>query len=295
MNLSLVTDSRMRITHALLATFALSIMADVAWAEPTTVTFGKRPSAIGDGLDQTIELETILKTRKRQDNEVIEEEQRRSGRQQRRQVTVGAIEAGRVVGVEVEFLQSKESLDDVEVTDPVVGKTYKCVLKEDELQVYTLEGKIPPLEEYKVVAQAMESLGKPNPLANYLVGRQLSIGEEIILPNEVAQQVFGLDKRLGVVDKFVLKLTTIESVDARLTATFDAEVEAIGSGSTQMRLMLAGPLMVECATSRVVTTKLSGPIGMLESRGSLGNTYQIDGTGRLQLRIASRYRDLSER
>lgn len=293
MHLLKVMNNRMPWGCRLVVIGLIACVAQVACAEPTSVTFGKRPSVVGDGLDQTIELETTMRTRKRQSSEVLEEQQRQTGREQRRQVTVGVIEAGRVIGAEVTFLQSKEHRDQIEVADPVVGKTYKCVRKQEELQVFTESGKIPPLDEYKVVAKAMESLGKPNPLADYLVGRQISLGEEITLPNEVAQQVFGLDERLGVVARFVLKLTKIESFEGRLTATFATEVEAVGSGSTQMRLVLAGPLMIECASSRVVSTDLSGPIGMLESRGSLGNTYQIDGTGRLQLKIASRYRDFA--
>ncbi len=294
MKIMLIENRRPHCFSCFFASLMLVFLVTTASAEPTTVTFDKRSSVVGDGLDQTILLETIINTRKRQDQKIIEEVQRRTGRQQRRQVTVGAIEAGRVVGVEVSFLESKESLGEVEVSDPVVGKAYKCVRKNNELQVFTLDGKIPAINEYKVVAQAMESLGKPNPLADYLVGRQLSLGQELTLPSEVAQQVFGLDKRLGMVDKFDLKLTTIETVEGRLTATFDAEVEAIGTGSTQMRLLLNGPLIVECATSRVVMTELTGPIGMLESRGSLGNTYHIDGTGRLQLKISSRFRDLNK-
>lgn len=264
----------------------------IAQDVPQTVTFSKRAAVVGDGLDQTIEFETAIKIRTREAQQVIKEEQVRSGRKQHRQVTARVLEAGRVVEVEVTFLASAESRQEIHVDDPVVGKTYRCVRSKEDLQIFGADGQIPPMAEFKVVAAAMESLGKPNPLADFLQNRQLSVGEQLTLPNEVAQQVFGLDKKMGTVEKFALKLTSIESIDGRLVANFDADVEATGSGSTQMRLVLTGPLVIECATCRVVTTELSGPIGMLESRGSLGHTYYVDGTGKLHLKIVSRYRDL---
>jgi hypothetical protein len=74
-------------------------------------------------------------------------------------------------------------------------------------------------------------------------------------------------------------------------AVFLARVEAASSDSSQMRLQVEGPLVLQLDTCRAVRVDLSGPIGMSETRGSYSTAYQMIGTGQLKMRIASTYRD----
>ena len=48
---------------------------------------------------------------------------------------------------------------------------------------------------------------------------------------------------------------------------------------------------MESTSCRVVSAKLSGPIGLAETRGSAGHIYQIEGTGNLQLAMHAEYED----
>ena len=70
-----------------------------------------------------------------------------------------------------------------------------------------------------------------------------------------------------------------------------AAVQAASNSATQMRLEVAGPLVVDVATCRAQRIAFIGPIGLSESRGSYSTASQMIGTGRLQMSVASIFRD----
>ena len=78
---------------------------------------------------------------------------------------------------------------------------------------------------------------------------------------------------------------------AQNCAVFFANVEAISTDASQMRLQVEGPLVVQVDTCRTARISLIGPIGMSETRGSYSTAYQVIGTGRLQVNMASAYRE----
>ncbi|MGL4513974.1 MAG: hypothetical protein ACRCT8_12860 [Lacipirellulaceae bacterium] len=258
---------------------------------PVRVKFAKRASAVGDTIEQAIDTSLDVKLRERRGAEVIDERATASTRRQRRRVTATSIDAGRVVAAEVRFFESHAERGALRADDPIVGKAYHCRRQGERLVVTTDEGQVPPKDEFVAVSLAMESLGKPNPLADYLAGRDVTVGERLVLPAEVAAGALGFDDRLGRVERFALTLAAIDERGGRRLARFDGEVEATGAGSSQMRVVVTGPIVVEVATCRVASAELSGPFAMIESRGSLGNTVLVDSTGRLGLKIAAEHRD----
>jgi hypothetical protein len=262
-----------------------------AAADAGRVTFAKRAAAMGDTLEQAIESSLDLRLRTRSGTQVLEERATASQRLQRRRVTATAIESGRVVAAEVRFFESRQSCDGRQADDPVVGKAYHCRRQGERLVVVTDEGADPPIDERILVEHAMESLGRSHPLADYLDGREVAIGEAIELPSAVAAEALGLDGRLGRVERFCLILREAPTVDGRKLAKFAAEVEASGVGSGQMRVVMDGAVEVEVDSCRVVAAELRGPMGMLQTRGSLGNQVLLDSTGRLSLRVAVEHRD----
>ncbi len=177
---------------------------------------------------------------------------------------------------------------------PVRGKTYLCHREPGEngkLIVTDEAGNRPPTEEYDIVAQQMEMVGRPNPLAQFLVGRTIAIGEKLELPKDLASQIFNLGDKFGEVTRFTLKLQKVQSENGAACAVFLASVEAASSNASQMRLEVEGPLAVEVDTCRAVRIALAGPIGMSETRGSYSTAYQVIGTGRLQMNVASVYHE----
>ena len=109
----------------------------------------------------------------------------------------------------------------------------------------------------------------------------------------MAERLLGIGDPLGQVDQFVLTLEDVRPIGGAEIVVFKANVSAASSDSSQMRLELAGPLVVQVDTCLAVQADLIGPIGMVETRGSLDHTYQMAGTGRMTVRIASTYHDVA--
>jgi hypothetical protein len=282
------------------------------------VHFARRAPQVGDQLEQTVAVELRLDTMVRQGNEVLEQTKTAIRRHQRRKVTTTDVEAGRPMAVIVRYVEAKKQAasgqstaelpagfpDGPATPQPVEGKTYRCRREGDELRITDAQGDIPPLDEFEIVAQNMDSLGRANPLADFLAGRTVNVGQTIQLPNELAQKLLGLGDTLGEVTRFSLTLNKVAPFDAapgtRHTvlpgaglAVFRASIDAASNDSSQMRLQLDGTLVIQAETCRAVQASLTGPIGMSETRGSLTATYQMTGTGKMTVNIASIYGDIA--
>lgn len=288
-------------TLRLLAPLAAALLLTPAtdWAAeggPQSITFGRPTSRVGDIIQQTVRVGLALDSKVRQGAEVIDEEHRRVDRTQQRTVTATALDGDRVAAAEVRFGPSHAEVAEgpdagAREDDPVVGKTYLCWREADELRITLPDGKLPPMDEYAVVARAMQTLGTPSPLAEHLAGRTIQVGEKLSLPNAVAQQALGFDATMGEVVDFQLALKAIETTDGQRLARFDARIEAVGAGSQQMRLFIAGALVLEEATCRVSSADLAGPIAMSSLRGPSSQGYQMDARGKMHVRVASAYTD----
>jgi len=269
-----------------------------------TVRLGRRVPRVGDRVKQSISLEMRLTTSLRQANELIERSQTMMHNQQRRIVTTTQVDRGHTTAVTVRYLQATKQIDPLsrdesaKVSPPaaqaVQGKTYHCRRdggEDGKLIVLDAQGQIPPVAEFEIVAQNMEMVGRVNPLAGFLAGRSIAVGETIQLPKGVADRVFNLGERYGEVTQFDLTLQRATSEDGLACAEFLARVEAASNDSSQMRLQVEGPLVVEVDSCRVLRTDFSGPIGMSEMRGSYSTAHQLIGTGQLKMSIASTYHD----
>ncbi len=269
-----------------------------------TVHFAKQPARVGDEVEQNIGLELRMTMSMRQGNELVGKNQTTVRTNQRRVLTTTAVDDGRTVAMKLHYSVATKQEAVADATDasnpptvtpqPVQGKTYICRRdsgENGELIVTDEAGNRPPTDEYEIVAQQMQMVGRPNPLAQFLAGRTIAVGEKIELPNGVASQIFNLGERFGKVSRFTLTLQKVQSGGDQTSAIFQTNVEAVANAATQMRLEVEGPLVVDVATCRAQKISLLGPIGMSETRGSYSTAYQMIGTGRLQMSVASAYRD----
>ena len=225
-------------------------------------------------------------------------------RQQRRIVTTTHVADGMPVAVLVRYAEAAKQIaagsDRGQLRRVEDGVRSRCKARRivaaataSALLITDEAGEIPPLDEYEIVALNMESLGRPNPLADFLAGRTLTVGQKLALPHEVAEKLMGLGGELGKVTRFDLTLTEITPIDGATCAVFHASIEAASNDSSQMRLAVEGPLAIEVDTCRAVQASFTGPIGMSETRGSLSATYQMAGTGKMTVTIASKYNDVA--
>lgn len=269
---------------------AMSLAPSLAAAE--SATFGRRPTVVGDAIEQTLRVEMRLHTTSRQGAEVVDEASSEVDRSQRRRVTASRTRAGRVSGATVQFFEATSTHNGESTTDVVAGKSYQCERGEDDkLTVLTDKGLMPSMEEYALVARAMETLGAASPLAEYLAGKTVEVGERLDLPAELAQRALGFDKQFGTVDRFLLELQELHEVDGRRVARFGATIEASGAGTGQMGLVIEGVFEIEEPTCRVVAADLTGPIAVSGLRGVGVVAHQMDGRGRMRMQLAARFRD----
>jgi hypothetical protein len=268
-----------------------------------SVQFDRRVPQVGDQLEQSLSIGLKLDTMVRQANEVLEQSKTALRRHQRRVVTTTHVTGGLTDAVTVRYVEAAKQMasgtsagklgEFATSPQPVQGKTYRCRRDGEALLITDTDGKIPPLDEYEIVALNMESLGRPNPLAAFLAGRTVAIGQRLALPNDVAEKLLGMGGELGSVTRFELTLTDIKTMDGTTCALFQANIEAASSDSSQMRLAVDGPLAIQADTCRAVHAAFTGPIGMSETRGSLTATYQLTGTGNMSVDIASKYDDVA--
>jgi len=275
--------------------------------ELRSVTFKKRAPQVGDTVEQTLGHELRLSTTIRHGNELGEKNRTTARNDQLRVLTTTHVEENRAVAVRVQYLEATKRLKAVEAAgpalpdddgaktlQPVAGKSYLCQRlpgADGALSVTDEEGHIPPTDEFEIVVQHMEMVGRANPLADFFAGKELSIGQTIELPKDVASKVFNLGEQFGEIAKFELTLEKIAFIDRSTGAVFRAHVEAAATGASQMRLELEGPLVMEAETGRAVKVDLSGPIAMSETRGSYSTSYQLLGTGQLKVSVRSAFRD----
>jgi hypothetical protein len=285
------------------ASFDAAVASDL----PQSITFIKKASQAGDRVEQSQAVEMRMTTTVRQGVTLVEQTRGNVCYAQRRVVTTTSVDHGRVTEVKVQYIDatkqvsesaaganSKPLSEGTKSPEPVAGKTYVCRREPGaagKLKVTYLDGKVPPEEECNIVSQHMESIGRPNPLAEYLDGRQIAIGETIQLPQQIARRIFSLGEAFGEVTQFDLTLQTVEHSGSHAQATFNARVEAASNNASQMRMQVEGPIVVQVDTCRALKVDLSGPIGLSETRGSVGNSYQVIGTGNLKTHIASTYHD----
>jgi hypothetical protein len=272
-------------------------------AAPQNIRFSRQTTRVGDEIEQNLGLELRMTMTMRQGNEMIGTDHTTVRTNQKRVLTTTEVADGRTVAVRLQYpVATKQELivegngpeQPTLAAQPVQGKTYICRRdsgENGELVVTDEAGNRPPMDEYETVTQQMQMVGRPNPLAQFLAGRTITVGEKVELPSAVASQIFNLGEKIGRVSRFTLTLKKIQTDGGVTSAVFQADVEAVANAARQMRLEVEGPLVVDVATCRAKQISLVGPIGMSETRGSYSTAYQVIGTGKLQMSIASTYRD----
>jgi hypothetical protein len=272
---------------------------------PRSIHFARRAPQVGDQFEQQVTFDLKLHEVMRQGNKIEEQAEMVTRRRQRRVVTTSDVTNGTTVAALLRYPEATQqvitareakelpTLSAPVSPQPVQGKVYRCRRSGGELQITDEQGRIPPLDEYKIVAQNMETLGHASPLADYLGGRTVSIGEKLLLPHEVAERLLGLGDDLGQVSRFELVLDEVKTVGGAECGVFSASVDAASNSASQMRMQVEGRLVIQTSTCRAIEGSFAGPLGMSETRGSLTETHQMTATGRISVGIATTYRDIA--
>ena len=266
---------------------------------PTTqqVRFRQQPTQVGDRVIQRLGVHLALSTKITQSGQTAHESVNEMRRQQQRTIEVLEVVEGRATRARASFQvsrrQAPEYANPNELTiQPIEGKAYFLVREGDQLTITDEEGHIPPAEEFKLIAESFENVGKPNPLAILLMGCKIAIGQRIHVPRETVQSLLGFEDPLGTVHRFELTLDRIEPADEKRpspTAVFQTAIEVLPNDESPLAITLNGEMAIETETCRMAAVKMSGPVQLSSIERTAGGIFQFSAGGELKLAIRSQY------
>lgn len=256
--------------------------------------FSQQPAQVGDRVAQQIDLELNLDTSIIQSGQVAHQEETSMQRRQQRLVEVVEVADGKVCRARVTFSRSRHKSSEnedpeQELVGPVEGKSYLLTRQGKQLLVTDPQGAIPPREEFEIVLGSMQSLGLPNPLAQYLLERTIHVGQTLELPEEIAEQMLGFGNELGQVKKFELQLKDLSTFEGAPCAVFSAVIEVAGSADNPMKIDIAGPVVILTETCRTVVTDLSGPLSFDAIERTSQGSFQHQAAGTMRASVRARY------
>lgn len=284
------------ITLATVASAAVAQSAAIP-ATPQVVRFRQSPAAVGDQVTQTLSVDLGLTTKITQSGQTAHESSNRMRREQQRTIEVTEVAEGRATKAKATFKvsrrQTPESSKPEElVTQPIEGKSYLMARDGDRVVVTDLAGGTPPEEEAKLVAESLENVGKPNPFAELLVNRPMTVGQRVLVPRDVVQSLLGFEGPIGTVHRFELTLLRVEPATAERPSpvgVFQAAIEVKPNDESPLSIALTGEMSVETETCRLTEVKMVGPVQLSSIERTAGGIFQFSAGGELNLAIRSDY------
>jgi hypothetical protein len=261
------------------------------------VRFHQQPTAVGDKVTQRLGVQLSLTTKITQSGQTAHESTNEMRRQQHRVIEVLKASEGRAIRVRATFpvsrRQSPENANPDELAvQPIEGKTYVMHRDGEQMKLTDAEGSIPPQEEFKLVAESLENVGKPNPLAVLLVERHVAVGQRMLVPRDMVQQLLGFDDPVGTVRRFELTLTRVEPADEKHPAeraVFQTKIDIVPNDASPLSITLEGEMVVETETCRLASVQLTGPVQLSSIERTAGGIFQYSAGGELNLAIRSEY------
>jgi hypothetical protein len=261
------------------------------------VRFRHQPTQVGDRVVQRLGVHLALATKITQSGQTAHESTNEMRRQQQRTIEVLEVAEGRATRARASFQVSRRQAPEYAnpnelIVQPIEGKAYLVSREEDRLTITDEEGHLPSAEEYKLVAESLENVGKPNPLAALLVDRKIAIGQRILVPRDTVQSLLGFDDPLGTVHRFELTLNRVEPAGekrASMTAVFVTAIEVLPNDESPLRITLNGEMAIETETCRMAAVNLSGPVQLSSIERTAGGIFQFSAGGELKLAIRSQY------
>jgi hypothetical protein len=260
------------------------------------IHFQQQPAQLGDRVVQRVGVDLELTTKIVQSGQVAHEGANRLRRQQQRTIDVLEATDGRAVKSRVAFEFSRRQAPDAPnpdelVVQPIEGKTYLAERRGDQLLVTDPAGAIPPRDEYLLAMESLDSVGKPNPLAEMLAGRSVTVGEHRHVPREMARSLLNMDNDVGTIKRFELTLVrqAADKASGAPLAVFQAHIEVTPDEHSPLAVQLAGEMAVDPASCRLVALDLAGPVGISTIERSAAGIYQFSASGQLQLAMRAQF------
>lgn len=287
--------STMRLVIGLLSIGTLLPAASLTAAIEKAVTFGAQPVIAGQRITQQVSIRTNATRTFEQSGQIISSTDYDILNDQIRHITVMVADPRSSTRIQVKYARAMvkvgRGFTAKSQAQPVAGKSYQVARVDGELQVTDLQGHTPPEEELHIVRSNMQWVGQPNPLAQFLNGRTVMLGESLQLPKQLAADLFGEANELGQVDRVMLRLQRIRNVRGRECGVFDALLIGESPAGDTPNVRSRGDIAVEIASCRSLNIKMDATLDAKEQRGPAGATFTVSNRGKVRIAIEARYDD----
>lgn len=262
-----------------------------------TVRFTQRPTRVGDRVGQELAVGLDVTSKFTQAGQIAHQSDTTMRREQTRLIEVLEAPEGQLLKARVAFpvsrVQRPEEAAGGELQpQPIEGKAYLATRRGEQLTITDAHGEMPPLEEYRAAREALETLGKPNLLASFLLERPIRVGERMLVPRAIARSLLGVGDELGAIKRFELQLLAVEPAEvpeASPRAVFTAKIETMANEQSPVELIVEGQVKIETETCRTVAANLEGPVQMSSIEQTAAGVFQFEATGALKVAIRSQY------
>ncbi len=252
-------------------------------------TFHHQIPQVGQQWVQSVHMKIKARSRIKypghQQREVFQLDQRR----QNRHLTVLGVQPQSIPRVEVTFESALHHTSEDWDAEPrwesqaVHGKTYRVSRENGRLVVTNPQGTAPSSDELEMVQQSMQWVGRGNPIAQFLHGRTVEVGQTLHLPAELARELLGTDTPLNKAQKMPMTLLEVREIHGALCGIFEAVLENTSQLGVRTSTHMRGKFAVELDTCRLVSTAFQGPVTYRLSRSIGGENYVVETAGSLQV------------
>jgi hypothetical protein len=271
---------------------ALYLTAIQAGYANELVRFTSRPMQSGERVTQEVVLAMSLAIHVRS-NTAARAGRRDLERRQRRHLELLPRENHDEPRARIDFERSErrqryDAQVETNLRDPVAGKSYLATRRGQNLVITDLDGRAVPEDERAIVASSLESFGRANPLATFMNGRQIAVGQTIQVPGTVAQTIFSAWRDMVEIDNFELTLTGLDTVDGHRCGVFAATVRGSAPGQPAQPTLLRGKILMELNSCRLPSLEFSGPIHLSQTQASAEGPMTMDCRGTLTVAMRNR-------
>lgn len=256
-----------------------------------SVLFTFKPPQVGQQGNHQSDVSLDLNTTYRQAGQLISFDSQQIVRHLERRVKVLEVADDRAMKVEVQFPKATETVTHSKQSEgsqpqAIEGKTYLVERRGENLTVANTQGKPVPEQEQTLVARCMDMVGRTSPLAKYLDGKQLKVGQSLRLPVELATELLGT-KEAGVVAKSVVfSLAEVKREKDQTVANFEMQIGLELPGSDTMNIQ--GIVQLNPETCQVIAVDFSGPLAKHDVQTAAdGSTFEISANGTMKVAMRS--------
>ncbi len=280
--------------HINSAFFGLVCLLLISQTTPAQIVqFTNQPAQINDTANQTIECDLDAERTIRQHNQVVDSSKQQLRREQVRSVSILETVKGNATRAKITYVQSttKVKVQDnavAEAKQPIEGKTYLVARAGEQLIITDEIGQPISEEESKILLPQLNSFGKPNPLAQFLHGKQIKVGDSIDVPDEVAAELLGLTGNAGKTDQLALRLTAIKADHGVNCAVFETLLRS-HSDESSISLLMKGELIIDPSTCQTRSIQMHGPVAISERRGPAQGRFTVSTNGSLKVAVKNEH------